>query len=206
MAMIDNGAVVGDGDSKRAEKTKRLFLDESGEATPRASTKSVAGRVVFVDSNATLEFDIRELEKAHPGVVRAAALFGIMTSVTNTVGKKGMTADEMFEAAKDRLGVIMEDGEWASAREGGPRSNDLILAAVRMYADTGKVLTEELQGKMRAMLQDENTGATYRETLNANKQLMAALATIRAERATELAKKRAAEAVGAPEVADIFNL
>jgi len=89
--------------SKRQEKTKRTFRDETGEVSARARTDSISGHIEFVSTGETLDFAWDDLS---PEVQRAAGLFGIMTSVTNTVGRKDMTDEEMIEAAEARLETI----------------------------------------------------------------------------------------------------
>jgi hypothetical protein len=53
----------------RQEKTKRFFLDESGETSPRARLNSVAGKVVFLPSGEELQFNWNDLS---PEIQRAA--------------------------------------------------------------------------------------------------------------------------------------
>lgn len=182
--------------SKRAEKTKRYFLDAEGEASPRASLKSVAGRIVFVGRESEpLEFSVDELTN---DVKNAAALFGIMTSVTNTVGRADMTLDDMIEAAEARLKSIVEDGRWSAERESGPRTNDLIEAASRWYAEKGKTFSPEMVTKMQARLEAE---PDYRASLQRN--VAVHFAAIKAERAAERARKAQANATAQDDLEDL---
>lgn len=169
----------------RAEKTKRLFLTASGEATPRAGLESVAGKIIFVgaeDSPLTFKYD-----DLSPEVARAAALFGIMTSVTNTVGRADMSLADMYEAAEARLAAIVDEGRWSAERESGPRTNDLIEAARRWYAERNKPFTDEMAAAMQAKLADEKSGPDYRTQLQRN--VAVHFAAIKAERAAERAAK-----------------
>ena len=178
----------------RAEKTKRFFLDESGEASPRAGLTSTAGRIVFVETGDTLEFAYEELT---PEIRRAAALFGIMTSVTNTVGRADMTVDEMVDAATARLEAIVQDGRWSAERQSGPRTGDLVEAAARWYAERNKEFSAETRAAISQKLADENEGDAYRKKLLANESFAAHFAAIKAERAAERASKAKAKLSGA---------
>lgn len=192
-----NDVATTGGDRKRAEKTKRLFLNEAGEAFPRANLESVAGKVIFVGTGEELTFRFEDLS---PEIARAAALFGIMTSVTNTVGRADMSEDEMIEAAAARLSSILEDGRWSAERQSGPRTSDLLEAASRWYAERGKQFTEEMRQQMQAKLADEETGTSYRANLMAN--VAAHFHAIKAERAQARAEK--AKTAGSAEVDDLL--
>lgn len=182
----------------RAEKTKRFFLNADGEPSPRTRLDSVAGRVHFVGSDETLEFRWDDLTAE---VQRAAGLFGIMTSVTNTVGRAGMTDEEMYQAASDRLATIL-DGEWSAERQVGPRTSDLIEAAARAFAERGMAFPAEKREEIRQKLADETTGAEYRATLLSKTSIKAHFEAIKAERAAE----RAAKAKAAVETSDDLDL
>ena len=169
----------------RAEKTKRFFLNAEGETSPRARLDSIGGRIVFLPSNEELEFMWADLT---PEVQRAAGLFGIMTSTTNTVGRAGMTDDEMFQAASDRLGTIL-DGEWSAERQSGPRTSDLIEAAGRAFAERGLEFSEAKANEIREKLADEKTGAEYRAQMLSKTAIKAHFEAIKAERAAQRAAK-----------------
>lgn len=182
-----NGEVA----TKRAEVTDRVFLNAEGKTSPRARLDSVAARVSFIGKNEVLEWRYEDLS---PEVRRAAALFGIMVSVTNAVGNKNLTMDEKIEAAEDRLAVIT-GGNWSAERgEGGPRNGDFFLAADRWYTEAGKTFTEEMKTSMAAKLNDEETGTDYRKKLQSDRRFAAHLAAIKSERAAERAAKAAAAA------------
>ena len=182
----------------RQEKTKRLFIDSKGEAHPRAGLDSVAGQITFINSGEPpLEFRYADLS---PEIQRAAALFGIMTSVTNTVGRADMSLDEMVEAATDRLRSIVEDGKWSAGPQSGPRTSDLIEAARRWYSERNREFTSDMEATMTAKLSDEVSGPEYRANLM--KSVAAHFAAIKAERAAERAAK--AKDRSAPEVDDLL--
>lgn len=183
--------------SKRAEKTKRYFLDSKGEASPRASLQSVAGKIVFVGRESEpLTFAISDLTE---DVKNAAALFGIMTSVTNTVGRADMTLDDMIEAAEARLKSIVEDGRWSAERESGPRTNDLIEAARRWYDAKGVAFTPEKVAAMQTRLEND---PDYRVALQRN--VAVHFAAIKAERAAERARKAQENAAPQGDLEDLI--
>lgn len=174
----------------RQEKTKRVFINDEGESTPRAHLNSVSGQVTFVGSGEVLAFSWDDFT---PEVQRAAGLFGIMTSVTNTVGRAGMSEADMVQAATDRLGTLL-DGEWSSDTRSGPRTSDLIEAVRRAYAERNMELSEEKEAKIKAKLSDEKTGSDYRNDLLGRTLIRAHFEAIKAERAQARAAKAQEEA------------
>lgn len=190
MAEAATSEVVSRG--KRAEKTKRLFLNAAGDASPRARLDSVAGKVVFVETNEALDFNWNDLS---PEVQRAAGLYGIMTSVTNTVGRADMSIDDMIEAATDRLSIIL-DGNWSAEAKSGPGNNDLLLALQRTVEGMGKTWDP---APYLAKLADENVAEEFKKKWQATPQVKAHLDAIKSERALARLKKsqEAAAASGA---------
>lgn len=180
---------------KRAEKTKRTFLQPDGSETPRASTSSIGGKVHFVGSGEELVFWLKDLK---PEVVNAAALFGIMTSVTNTVGKADMGEDEMIEAARARL-LTIQDGGWSAERQSGPHNSDLLEAVARRERDLGRDFGDDRRAAMTAKLNDEEGGAAYKAKLLAVDSVRAHFEAIKAERAQERARKAKERAAGRPQ-------
>lgn len=190
-------------EGKRAEKTVRSFLNADGESSPRARLDSVKGRVQFTGTSEVLDFNYDDLS---PEVARAAALFGIMTSVTNTVGKAGMTTDEMVEAAQARLDTILE-GSWSAERQSGPRTNDLLEAATRYYAALNRPFSDEDKTELGRRLADEDSGDGLKKKLLAVDAFKAHYEAIKAERAAQrAAKAKAAAEATQEEAADLLNL
>lgn len=186
----------------RQEKTKRLFITADGEATPRTGLESVAGKIIFVETGEELEFKWDDLT---PEIQRAAGLFGIMTSVTNTVGRAGMSAAEMVEAAETRLEYI-QGGQWSADRQSGPRTSDFIEAAARWYAEKGKPFDEDMRARMQAKLADEEAGAEYKADLLSRPSFKALFEAIKAERAAARAEKAKAAAASAEVESDDLDL
>lgn len=199
--MANDGIDVAASESKRAEKTKRVFVNAAGEKSPRAKLDSVAGEVTLVSSGEQLHFALSDLK---PEVINAAALFGIMTSITNAIGKAGMSDDEMWEAITARWETI-EGGQWSGERTTGPKDSDILEAARRYQEESGRVFDEAAQAKMRAMLADEAGGADYRKRLLSAPRFKAHFEAIKAERAAQRAAKARANIGTAPD-ADLMDL
>lgn len=186
---------------ERERKTKRLFINAQGEKTPRAKADSIAGEVTLVGSGDTLRFEFSELTE---GMARAAALWGIMTNITNTIGKKGLSTDEMWDAIESRWETI-RGGNWTTDSKTGPRDSDVLLAAERYQKERGKEFGENEQAAMRAKLADEKDGGDYRKRLLSNPRFKAHFEAIKAERAAARAAK-AQEAVSSSPDADLLDL
>lgn len=131
--------------SPRAAKCNRKFVSRSGEVTSRATLD--VQKVVFEFTDAGGEPLIMNLDDLAgfsglpDGVVRAAAAFGVNTSVGNTFGAIKDNPVEARLAAEDRWGTLT-DGEWASEREGGMRIGDLIEAVKRAKTKAGHAFDE----------------------------------------------------------------
>lgn len=198
--MANDGIVAGDDNGsastrKRAEKTKRTFIDSDGNETPRANLKSVGGRIEFVKTGHTIDFAYEDLTTE---VARAAALFGIMTSVTNTVGRADMSEQDMIEAAEARLDTIVKDGMWSAERQSGPANSDLIEAYARRNAKMGIAFTDQNRADVAAKLADEETGAAARQKLLSYDSVRIEFEAIKAERAAARLAKLKEKAAGKP--------
>ena len=176
----------------RAEVTKRSFKNEAGEYTGRASTGTTGFRIELVESGDAFEHLLSEFS---PGVISAAAAFGLVTSITNTVGGKSLSAEERKELMQDRIDTLL-DGEWSAERQSGPRSSQLLEAWVRVRTEAGKESTQEWKDKVSLELRDN---PEKQKALLANPQVAAAYAAIKAEASIARAK-RLAEKAGASEV------
>lgn len=178
------------GSTKRAEKTIRTFYNAAGEESARARLDSVKFRVTFVESGDFVELGWDELS---PEVQRAAGLYGIMTSVTNTVGQKGLSAADMLENASSRLETI-RNGAWSAEVKAGARTSDFVEAMRRVYAEAGTPLSDAQIDHIKKTLADEAQGPAFREKMGSHVKIAAALAAIRSERAAETLAKAQAKA------------
>lgn len=181
--------------TKRAEKTVRTFMNAAGEESPRARLDSVKFRVTFVDGGEHVELAWDELT---PEVQRAAGLYGIMTSVTNTVGQKGLSAADMLDNATARLETI-RGGAWSAEAKQGARTSDFVEAMQRVFTAAGQPLSEEKIAGVKKTLLDEEKGPVFREKWSSDPRISAAMAAIRSERAAAtLAKAQARVTEAAP--------
>jgi hypothetical protein len=171
----------------RAAVSKRTFKKESGEYTSRVSTESIGFKIELIESGHIVEYALRDFSDE---VIKAAALFGIVTSVTNAFGAI-KDPDEMAEAMDNRLEALI-NGEWTSERETGPRTSDILEAYIAFRAKHGKDTTQANQDKFLANLKDGST--TLKDLLASEAGLAAEYAAIKAKRIIERADKAAAKA------------
>lgn len=185
-------------ESKKTRITKRTFVDGSGEVSGRAGLETQTINVEFVDNGHNLVINMNELS---PGVLNAAAAFGLVTSITNAFG--GMKdVDEMIEAAEARLETLSE-GQWAAERQTGERTSDLVEAICRVQAEAGVTVSDEARAEFAKRIKDESDPLD-RKTLLANARVAAAFEAIKLERAQARAAKKAQEAEGSS--ADLSDL
>lgn len=172
--------------SSRREVSKRSFVNAAGEYTGRVNPDSIGFKIEFVETGDTIE---QQLTDFSDGVRNAAALFGLVTSITNTFGGVKVP-EEAIAAAQERLEILLE-GDWASERQSGPRSSHILEAAVAVRADAGKDTTDEWKDKFLAAIKaDEN----YVKELAKDPAFAAKLAAIKAKAAQERAAKAAEKA------------
>lgn len=173
----------------RAAVSKRSFLNAEGEYTPRVSTDSLGFKIELVETGHTVEHKLADFSTE---VLNAAALFGLVTSVTNTFG--GLKdPNEMAEAMGDRLAALLE-GEWSSERETGPRTSDILDAYIAFRAKHGKDTSEDNKEKFLNSLKSKAT--TVKDLLASETGLAAEYYAIKARRVAERADKKAKEAAG----------
>ena len=175
---------------RKATKCERGFVDNEGNVHARAFPEVKAVRLFFVESETELLMHLDELPE---GILRAAAAFGLNTSVGNTFGALA-DPDEALEVAESRWETL-KAGHWSAERATGPRTSDLLEACVRYYQAQGREVSEQDKEKLTAKLADP---AAVKE-LSANPHIAVHVAAIRKERAEERARK-ASEKAGAAEV------
>jgi|CXWL01.1.fsa_nt_gi hypothetical protein len=167
--------------------TKRSFVLSDGTEVSRATADVQSVRVIFVENDHVLDMNLDDLE---PGVLRAAAAFGVLTSVTNTVGSSKLSLDEKIDAAQGRWEAL-QGGSWSAERESGPGNTDLVEAAARVQAARGKPWGDTERGAFGLRLKNEEVKG---KDLLANPTFKAQYDAIKAERAMERAKVSAAKA------------
>lgn len=122
--MASDGTVKGE-----REKAQRLFRAADGSLEPRVMQDVTA--VVFKFPKTDEEL-VMELSGLSEGILRAAAAFGINTSVGNVLGAL-KDPREYLDAAAARWETLT-GGSWSEGRESGPRIGDLIEALTRVKA------------------------------------------------------------------------
>lgn len=183
--------------ARKGEKVERQFYSADGEAGSRVGLDSVGVKLVFVDTGEVLDMAYSALS---PEVARAAALFGVMTSVTNTFG--GMSdAGEMYEAAETRW-ESLAGGQWSSDRQSGPRVGDLVEAILRLRKERGR---EPVEGDYEDVKARIVKGELNAKGLLATPEVAAHFHAIKRERADARAKDAAAKAqAGASDLSAIL--
>jgi hypothetical protein len=180
----------------RAEVTKRSFKSKDGEYTGRATTETVGFRVELVESGEVFEHSLSDFSE---GVLAAAAAFGLVTSITNTVGGKALSAQERAELIADRLETLLE-GDWAAERQSGPRSSQLLEAIIRVRTDGGATTTPEQREALALRLKNDPEAV---KAYLGNAKVAAAYADIKAKAALERAKKLAGKAEDSDDLPEI---
>lgn len=182
---------------KRIEKVKREYLDADGKVIgARCVNEAHAVTITLVKSNYAVTLDA---SKMAPDVLRAAALYGAANSITNTVGKAGLSDAEMEEALFDRYSRIFEDGVWAEGAT-GPRTTDLLEALIRYRRSQNAEHGAEWQEKMKTRLQDE----AYAKEIRSRDFIAVHLESIKLER--QQARLRAAQEKATTSKADATDL
>jgi hypothetical protein len=171
----------------RSAVTKRTFKKADGTYSSRASTESTGFKIEFLKSGNSIE---QELGDFSTEVLNAAALFGLVTSITNAMGGE-TDPDEQFNTASDRLQTLL-DGEWAAERQTGPRTSDLLEGFVAYRQKNGVETDQARRDEFLAMIKQE--GFNAKKYLDERPKLAAEVAAIKAARAAEKAKSLAGKA------------
>lgn len=189
--MASDAEVVENARRPKKDKCIRVYLNAEGEEIG-SRAKNEAASVKLSVSEASWETVLHYADM--PEQVRAAAaLYGAVNSITNTIGKAGMSAQDMVDALEGRIEAIFENGVWAEGAQGGPRTNDVLEAACRWYAERKGEVPDEWKANMKTKLAEDKA---YNEALRARPEIAVIIETIRLERQSERLKK--AQAAQAP--------
>ena len=153
---------------------QRIFHHADGEQSGRARKDTVA--ITFKCQNgATGTVDMAKVfggTLPPPSVGRAAAAFGVSTTIGNagnTAGAddkkaRGLKREDdpdpeiVFNALMSRLEKVVPpdgtEGEWTTARETGPRTSLMLEAIVAYRTAKGRPVNDEVLAKYRASLRD----------------------------------------------------
>ena len=182
----------------RERSVKRLFLNEGSAEPAGRSDVNTKGLIFVFPNDEKIEIALADFS---PGILNAAAAFGLNTSLGNAAntakeedGSKA-TPETMREAVEARLEVL-KSGKWASDAVGGSTRPSMLYAAVLEHrTKTGKAT-------------DDATMSAIRDTLRADEDKAAKLAKFApiAEILERMrAERRAANATTkADEVSDIL--
>lgn len=170
---------------KRGTKCIKSFVLNDGSDVSRSSGEVKSVKFHFPGLDETMLMDLDALS---PEMIRAAAAFGLSTSVSNTFGAADMDESDAFEAASSRWETLL-NGQWSGDRETGPRTSLIIKAARRVQEDAGKTVDPAWEESFKAKLL---AGDITLKSLQSRPIFAAAYETIRAE-AAEARRKAAAE-------------
>ncbi len=182
------------GKATSGRSVSNLYIDKAGKSYSRPPVDVVKIVKVFKESGHKEEITLGDLTNE---MLLQAAAFGL-----HQVGQNAYGAAEDEDEKIEKLGKRWENilaGQWASDRESGPRTSDLLNAFIRGYtAKNGGAPSDEWIETKRAQIQDP---AVAKE-LQKRPAIKAQLDAIKAERAAERAKASAASADKADEVDD----
>lgn len=187
----------------RDRKSRRFFTAEGKEPTSRATPESTGFVIQVLDGEKVLKSFTHELSDFPEGVRNAAALFGFITSITNTFGSAKISPDEACELVEARLETLLE-GEWSSERTTGPRSSDILEAYVAYRAANGRETTEAKRQQFLADIKSKTI--VVKDLLEEEPALKAELDAIKAKRAAERAQASKEAAMGkAPKESSLLD-
>lgn len=187
---------------KRPEKCIREYLDENGEVIgSRAKNEAKAVRLKVPDAD--WESDILRFDDMPEQVRAAAALYGAVNSITNTIGQKGISAQEIVENLEARIENIFVSGVWAEGASTGPRTTDVLEAICRLYASRGGDVTEDWKESKRKKLADDKA---YADAMKAQPEVAVLIETLRMERQAQRLEAAKAKAQGKAPTTDLDDL
>jgi hypothetical protein len=190
--MTDANTVT-DGKGTKPRQVDRFFVDKDGKSQPRAFPEAV--KVIHSWKNREdlkLEMDISKLSDE---MKICAIAFGISQVVGNAYGGE-TDPDEAFDKGESRWETIL-GGKWATERESGPRTGDLVEAFAKAYADKGKKVTDEWKAQVAEQI---NSGAIDQKEALKNPLVRAAFDAIKLRRAQERAAKSSEAAAATAEL------
>jgi len=162
----------------KARSIVRSFISEAGEETPRATNDAKAVVLTFANKY-KIQYDLVDAFAGTlpaPSVGRAAAAFGLSTSLGNagnTAGAENAPVvgtdedgrpikgeadpNDIIEAVEERLARLKE-GTWAAEREGaGPPTTIMVEAFVEYRKAKGLSFDEPRIERFREDIKDKGT-------------------------------------------------
>lgn len=170
-------------EAKRATRIVRSFMNESGgDPTPRvkADTVAIIFKTAANDKSTTVKLsDFGTLPS--PGMLRAAAAFGLSTNIGNAglqVGEEHLDdPDALMEAISLRVKEL-QAGEWTSPNRGGGRPS-LVWEAFIAFRQAGKAPTDDAA---MAKFKDKMDDPDWIKSLHANERFEAIFNKIKASK------------------------
>lgn len=180
---------------KKPRKVENFYVNTKGERAARPWPDTVSIGKKFLDSG---HEEIVLLEKLPPAQRIQTLAFGLHQVGSNAYG--GMsTEDDMISAFQVRMETIL-GGAWASERESGDRTGDLVEAFAQARAEDGKPVTDEWRKMVAEKLTSEEITP---KSLKDNPKIRAKFDAIKAKRAQERATASAAKAGADVQLPDI---
>lgn len=193
MANVEN---IAEGKATSGRAVQNLYVDKKGERFMRPPKDVVRIVKKFIASGHEETLELKDLSQE--SLLQAAA-FGLHQVGQNAYGAAA-DEDEKIDMLTARWETIL-GGDWASDRQVGPRTSDLLNAFIRGYtAKNGRAPTDEWVDQKRQQLSDESVAKEVQK----RPAIKAQLDAIKAERAAERAKK-SMEAIADRDDDDDFN-
>lgn len=162
----------------KRDKLEREYILPSGEATKKLSPDCIGVKLTVKATGEAVSVKLADLfegETPAPGMWVCAALFGLNTVLGNQVAGETDTS-KMAERIADRASAIVEDKEWSSGRDGGPRMGMVIDAWALDAQAKGFTVTDELRAACKSeiqsgvtstkdLLSDDGVNAQYQSLL-----------------------------------------
>jgi len=200
--------------TRNTGQLRRLFVNDDGEPTPRATTRTHTVVFKYKDDSET-RFALQQIgvDISKPSVARAAAAFGVSTSAGNAANTAAAAASKSGEfeedsaehidflrsEVEDRLsdftGKDGQPGLWSADRvAGAPRTGLLLEACILFRKEVQKAEADpEWIARTREKLQDKDF---VKNKLLANAQFKAIQERLKLQKAQANAAKAEASAKG----------
>lgn len=183
-----NANVVPD-KAPKAKLVTNYYENQSGETSSRPWEDTVAVGKIFDNG-----FNYRMVLEEIPGPQRIQlAAFGLQQVTQNAYGTAENT-EERIEACRARHETI-RDGSWASERQSGPATGDLVAAYVEAKQEkTGRAVTADDAAEFKRKIE---AGELTHKGILENALINAKYQAIRARKMSEIAAQAAEKAAAA---------
>ena len=177
---------------KRA-KVENFYVSASGERASRPQPDVIAVGKKFLESGYEQIMPLRDLPKEQ---ALQNCAFGLQQVTQNAYGNVETESDRI-EASEARAATIF-GGSWASDRQVGPSTTDVIEAYLQAKAEqTGRTMTEDDRTAFKTKLDNETLTA---KSVLENAAIRAKYDRIKADRAADRARKSGEAAAAAAQI------